>query len=103
MSNYRELSKSNYTPPFGNSVTEEGLNVGSLQRIADACEAMSGNFLDLQRSVAFYKNKSESLEAENKRLGRVIAGLRGHIGRLERTIGGLRANKSWLVKGVVRK
>ncbi len=79
MANLIEESKHSWK---GNK-TLESINAGSLQRIADATEAMAKNHIDLQRDfdyvksrMKYYQNRCEQLERSNRGLKAWITRLR---------------------------
>lgn len=53
--NCRQLSKQNWT----GEKTNDDINTGSLQRIADACELMASNYLKLQSDLKFQKDRAD--------------------------------------------
>lgn len=65
----------------GEGATLEQIQTGCLQRIADANEKMTENFVALQNDRDYYKRRVESQDKENTRLGHVIRALRGVITR----------------------
>ncbi len=79
MTTFREASKQEYN----SRGTTEDLNAGSLQRIADATEKMASNYVRMESDLQWYKEKFADKNKEIDRLGRVIAGLRGHIKRIK--------------------
>lgn len=70
--NLRELSKDNWLVLNGEKPNREQLIVGTLQRIADATEAMTGNFLELQREVEQYRRWYREEKAKNESLERKL-------------------------------
>lgn len=88
---YRDESKTKYGLPRevlsnGNtaSATHEEVNVGSLQRIADACELMATNYIQLQRNEKYWKERAEENEACAKKAQRRIVALKGVITKLKK-------------------
>lgn len=81
MGTFRDMSKTNYT--VNRLATNEDVNTGSLQRIADATELMASNYLRLQADLNMYKKwHKESQEGEAKMVRRISA-LQGVITRLK--------------------
>lgn len=76
---YREESKANYG--IDGEIAREHLNTGALLRIADATEKMASNYTRMESDLKWYKEKYDEKNKEIKRLGRVIAALRGHLTR----------------------
>lgn len=63
--------------------TIEAINAGSLQRIADATEKMSANYVNLQNDLDRYKRwYSERCEVVSKK-NKTISSLRGQITKLK--------------------
>lgn len=84
MSNdYRAKSKLYYGSEE-TTMTIDKIQLGCLQRIADATEAMAKNHIELQREYNWMKQRKESLESANNRMARSISSLRGHITRLKK-------------------
>jgi len=84
--NYREESKGNWgawCEPNQN-ISNEQLQTGALLRIADATEKMAGNFIRLQNDHDMYKRRYENELADNRRLQKQIAGLKGVITKLKK-------------------
>ena len=88
---YREESKTNYGKdkeilPNGNteSATHEQVNVGSLQRIADATELMAKNYSTLVFERNSFENLYKAERVDNERMARRIAALKGVITKLKR-------------------
>lgn len=82
MPNLKEISRGTWNN--NGSTTCEEINAGSLQRIADATEAMSRNYVELQNQVDYYKKRMESLQEQNETLFRSNAALRGVITKLKK-------------------
>ena len=81
---YRKESRKNYgreTPEF-EGVNLEQLNAGSLMRIADATEAMSKNYTQLQSRCDMYERWWNEACDENKQLRRRINAMKGVITKL---------------------
>ena len=79
MANQREASKQNWE--CRNTV--EDINSGSLQRIADATELMSQNFIRLQNDRDMYKRWYDKEKEEKERLYRRVSALKGVITKLK--------------------
>jgi hypothetical protein len=82
MANLRESSEREWE----SSQSTEHINAGSLQRIADATEAMAENYIELQndrdRNFRWYKNEHEL----RRKLERQNSSLRGVITRLKKKV-----------------
>ncbi len=70
-----------------NPPTWETVNVGSLQRIAAATEAMAQNWVRLTSDVEYYKKLSNERMARVVSRDRSIANLRGQITKLKKKAG----------------
>jgi hypothetical protein len=79
LKNFRDLSKQGWE---GNGTTEN-INIGSLQRIADAIEAMAQNFIELQNDRDLYKRWYFEEREISGKLRSSNYHLRGHITRLK--------------------
>ncbi len=77
--NLREASKHNWT----SSNRIEDINAGSLQRIADAAEAMAKNYLRLQEDLDYLKGRVQVLRKRAERAERSNAALRGVITKMK--------------------
>ena len=77
--NMRESSKKNWT----SEDTVGEIKVGSLQRIADATEAMARSYQQLIDERDKYKRWWKEGERRTNHLERSASGLRGHITRLK--------------------
>lgn len=80
MANLREASKDTW---IGNG-TIEHINAGSLQRIADATEAMSKNYVGLQSTCDWYKKNYREEQERRQKLERRLNSLKGYITRLKK-------------------
>lgn len=79
MANLKDISKDNY----GGDATDKHIELGCLQRIADATELMASNFIALQNERDMYKRRyNEGVEARNSR-DKTISNLRGQITKLK--------------------
>lgn len=79
----REESRRSYGTRDKNATVEE-LNAGALCRIADSLEKMEKPYLRLLDDVACLRREYQERGDEIERLGRVVAGLRGHITKLKK-------------------
>jgi hypothetical protein len=82
MATIKEASQKTWT---SNDSTEH-INAGSLQRIADAVEAMATDHVQLLRNVDFYKRGYEERGAEVLRLHHAIAGHKAAYTKLKRKL-----------------
>jgi len=64
--------------------TQEQINTGCLQRIADAAELMAKNHAQLVRERDDYERRLRTIRGEVNRLDRSNAALRGVITRMKR-------------------
>lgn len=78
----RDESKKEWIPNAVPANAAE-INIGSLQRIADAVEKMSGPYAEMLRQVESYKRLANNAEQENEHLLRRIRSLRGTITRMK--------------------
>jgi len=82
MTTLRESSKSSWN----GSGSIEHINAGSLQRIADAVETMSGSYADLIHERDLYARQSNWNFERADRLVRSNAALRGVITKLKKRL-----------------
>ena len=82
MANYRELSKQEWGS--GQSATAEQLQLGAIQRIADATEKMASNYTAMERELATYKRWHAENQATIASIVRSNNALRGHLKRLRK-------------------
>lgn len=82
MSDYR--SKSRQTWENDNISTHEMINVGSLQRIADATEKMAASYDRLREDRDYWRRRYEQEHATAVGMGYTIRTLRGVITKLKR-------------------
>lgn len=80
MTTFRERSIAQWT---GNP-TVENINAGSLQRIADACERMAGNYIALQNERDRYKRWYQEALQNREAAERRASALRGVITKMKR-------------------
>lgn len=84
MSNYRELSKQNWHKATAPEVgTDEVITIGSLQRIADACELMAKDRDRMETTMRWQKERIQRMERENSRLAHSNAAYRGMLKKLK--------------------
>jgi hypothetical protein len=58
--NNRDASKMEWSTRGGVGATDQEINIGSLQRIADACELMAKNWVQLTQDRDYYKKRSNA-------------------------------------------
>lgn len=80
MGNFRQISRQEWSA----ADTVESINAGSLQRIADATEAMAKGHVELANERDRLKGWAENRQQRIERLERQNAALRGVITRLRR-------------------
>lgn len=81
MPTLKELSNTNWNS--GNQ-SLDSINAGSLQRIADATEAMASEYNRLIRDLKWYKELAERRYSENERMANRIRSLKGVITKLKK-------------------
>lgn len=87
MSNtFKDQSRVSWQPKENRQVTNEEINTGCLQRIADATEAMAQGYIALQNQRDQYKRWYEQKSKESERMARRIAALQGVITKLKKLI-----------------
>lgn len=79
---YRDHAKINYGTTEGKPTLEQ-INTGCLLRIADSVEIMSGNYLQMQSDLEYYKKRYSENGARISKLEKSNAALRGHIKSLK--------------------
>jgi len=79
----REASKRDWNCDDSSAVMQSEIDGGSLQRIADAVEAMAQYHVHLIRDLEEYKGKYRVEQARCVRLLRSNAGLRGVITKMK--------------------
>lgn len=84
MGTFKEESKRDFSPRPGEGPTIDQVQVGCLQRIADATERMATNFLELQRDVGMYKKWYNEEVARSQALSRKLNALRGVVTKLKK-------------------
>lgn len=88
MSNsFKDQSRVSWQPVEDRQVTNEEINTGCLQRIADATEAMAKNHIKLQYDLDQYKRWYEQERKSNGHMARRIAALQGVITKLKKKAG----------------
>lgn len=81
---YREASRKNWAPLDGHHMTDDRIQVGCLQRIADATESMAKNYADLIRERDKYLRWFREEQAYRRHNERRIASLKGQITKLKK-------------------
>lgn len=81
---HRDASRVNWGCFDGVDPTVEQINLGTLQRIADATEQMARKYVDLLNEVERLNALAKERRERADRLERRIAALRGVITRLKR-------------------
>lgn len=77
----RDHSRTQYV---NSEPTNENINAGSLQRIADACERMAGNYVQMQNELERYRRYYDEKQKKIATLEKKNATLRGVINRLKK-------------------
>lgn len=70
--------------PDDQALHNEGLQIGCLQRIADATEKMAQPFQQLINDREHFKNATNRLAGENKKLRKQVAAYQGIIKRTKK-------------------
>lgn len=73
--------------------TNEDINSGSLQRIADAVEKMAGNYTQLQNDRDYYRTLAADKSKAIEKLSRKISALKGVITKLKKQLEEARENQ----------
>lgn len=82
--NYKEASRYNWSSLHDTNYPGVDLiNMGSLQRIADAIEIMGKNYLELQRSYDYMKSDRDSLRERYYKMERRLSAMKGVITKLK--------------------
>jgi hypothetical protein len=81
---WKDQSRINWEPAGTRQITTEEIQVGALQRIADATEVMAKNHQNLIDERDRYKRRYEYEQKENQRMARRIAALQGVITKLKK-------------------
>ena len=76
---YKDHSRTNWSTVGEIRPTFEALNLGCLQRIADATELVAKNHDQLQRRAEWAEGRVKDLQAQCDRLQHSNAALRGHL------------------------
>lgn len=79
--NFRDASRADWVP-VGDEPTHEQIQVGALQRIADATEKMAADYDALRRDRDFWKRRVEELRMTVKRLQASNIAFKGTVTRL---------------------
>lgn len=83
---FKEHSRTGYFNKDNSQPTTEQLNLGCMQRIANATELMATNFLKLQQDNEYLRNRNKSLISSNEFLARQSASYKGKFNRLKKSI-----------------
>ena len=89
MSDYREISAEWWGPSGNREVRREDINAGSLQRIADACEAMSENYKTLIEEREWYHDHYREATRHKESAMRSLVAMRGVVTKLKNRIADL--------------
>lgn len=81
---HRQSSRKEWITPHGLHPSIDQIQLGCLQRIADATEKMAGNYDALIHDRDLYKRWYNEERERNARLERRIRSLRGVITRMKR-------------------
>lgn len=81
--NLRESSKREFGVEEGNG-TYRDIEVGSLQRIADACELMAKSYAQLIKDRDMYERWYRDERKKTDHLRAVNNGIRGYVAKLKR-------------------
>lgn len=84
--NFKDYSKDNWFRSDGEKPTNEQLQLGCFQRIADATVAMAKPFIQATQDAEWYRKKSERLSEENQHLRNRIAGHKAAYTKLKNKI-----------------
>jgi hypothetical protein len=84
--NQREASRAEWRT-HGVPPCRDEINSGSLQRIADATEAMAESWIQLRNRADYYERLARENYEMSERLRRSCASLRGVITKLKRELG----------------
>jgi len=79
----KELSKQNWVPKSENGPTDEEIQTGCMQRIANATELMATNYLKLQSENDYLRNRNRNLQDDNDHLRRSANTYKGKYNRLK--------------------
>ena len=82
MSYYRDASRRNWIT-HGETAADREIEIGCLQRIADATELMAKNYVALQNDRDMYERWYEEKREQYQRAKRRIAALKGYITRIK--------------------
>ncbi len=87
MSNtFKEESRKSWVPSSEMPITTEQIGIGCLQRIADATELMSSNFVKLQNDYEYMKKSRDSYRNDLEGAQRKITAYKGVITKLNNKI-----------------
>jgi hypothetical protein len=83
--NYREKSRQDWHRTIGGEgATDAEIQLGALQRIADAAEKMAASYDTMRNSRDYWQRRAEDQSAEIGRMVGSIRALRGVITRMKR-------------------
>jgi len=94
--NLRELSKNDFYSTNEQKPDPEAVKLGCFQRIADASEVMSQNYIQLQSELDRYKKAYYRSVARENKLNRSNSALRGVITRIMNKNSKLQAFKDYV-------
>lgn len=82
MSTLKELSKND----FSGSDTSDNIQLGCLQRIADATEKMASNYKEMKHDLDMYKKMHADASETIRNLIKSISSLRGQNTKLKKKL-----------------
>jgi hypothetical protein len=85
---YRKESKTDWgtTIPESDNLNLDQIQTGAILRIADAAEAMSYNFVQMQNDLEMYKRWYTECRQSKERMARRISALQGVITRMKKKV-----------------
>jgi len=83
---FKEYSRVEWSRTDGEKPTNEQLQLGCLQRIADATELTAKNYVQMQNELEKYKRWYQEERAEKERLQRSIVAHKANYTRLKNKI-----------------
>ena len=81
--NFKDFSRENWQRTDGEKPVNEQLQLGCLQRIADATEAMAKNYVQLQTDVEFWKEEYHHEKNRREMFQRSIVAHKANYTRLK--------------------
>lgn len=81
--NYKDASRANWARTDNRNPTTEQLQLGCLQRIADATEAMAKNYVQLEKDVEFWKREYYHEKNRKDAWQRSATSYKAHFTRLK--------------------